>query len=606
MTPLLRPVQRLRANLGSAKLIAKPGGAPVPDVSQAAGILRFGVFELDLRAGELRKRGLKVKLQEKPLQILALLLEHPGEVVTREELRRRLWAADTFVDFDHSVNTAVNKLREALGDSAKNPRFIETLPRHGYRFIATLLGPSRESVAQPKVRPEKVRLAVLPLDNLSADPGEEHFVDGMTEELITELGGLQPARLGVIARTSTMKYKQTKKGIDEIGRELGVDYVVEGSVRRADGRVRISAQLIQVSDQTHLWAQSYERELSGILAVQSEVARAIATRIQIELAPAPRGRLASSLPTTPQAYELYLKGRYYLNRANPHDHEKALAYFQQAVEEDPLYAAAYAGIADTYVFLAFYLGLPRESALKARNAATKALELDPDLAGAHTSLAAIKAFNDWDWAGAEAEFTRAIELDPGASEPHRIYGEFLALFGRHEQAIAEARQARELDPLSSNANYDLAFALYMARRYDEAVAQLQKVLELDPKFLPAHAGLGHVYAAQSRYAEALAELAKAGVRPELTACVHALAGREGKARKGLAEALASKGAGTSTVTFSVTYFLLGEKDKAFECLEQGYQKRDWLMICLRTFPPFDPLRSDPRFQNLLRRMKFPP
>jgi tetratricopeptide (TPR) repeat protein len=402
-----------------------------------------------------------------------------------------------------------------------------------------------------------------------------------------------------------MKYKQTKKGIDEIGRELEVDYVVEGSVRRADGRVRISAQLIQVSDQTHLWAQSYERELSGILAVQSEVARAIATRIQIQLAPAPRARLAGTRPTTPEAYELYLKGRYYLNRANPHDHEKALAYFQQAVEEDPLYAAAYAGIADTYVFLAFYHGLPREWALKARNAATKALELDPDLASAHTSLATIKALNDWDWAGAEAEFRRAIELEPGASEPHRIYGEFLALFGRHEQAIADTRQARELDPLSSNANYDLAFALYMARRYDEAIAQLQKVLELDPKFFPAHAGLGHVYAAQSRYAEALAELVKAGVRPELTAWVYALAGKEAKARKALAEALGRKSAGTSTVVLSVIYALLGEKKRAFECLEQGYQQRDWLVIALRAFPPFDPLRSDRRFQDLLRRMKFP-
>jgi len=576
----------------------------LPNVSQSARILRFGVFELDLGAGEMRKRGLRIKLQEKPLQILALLLEHPGEVVTREELRRRLWAADTFVDFDHSVNTAVNKLREALGDSAENPRFVETLPRHGYRFIATLAGPSRESVTQPKVRPERVRLAVLPLENLSGDPGEEHFVDGMTEELITELGGLHPARLGVIARTSMMKYKQTKKGIDEIGRELGVEYAVEGSVRRAGGRVRISAQLIQVSDQTHLWAQSYERELSGILAVQSEVARAIAARIRIQLAPAPRGRLASTLPTTPEAYELYLKGRYYLNRANPHDHEKALEYFQQTVEKDPLCAAAYAGMADTYVFLALYHGLPRESALKARNAATKALELDPDLASAHTSLATIKALNDWDWAGAEAEFRRAIELEPGASEPHRIYGEFLSLFGPQEKAIAETRLGRELDPLSSNANYDLAFALYMARRYDEAIGQLQKVLELDPKFFPAHAGLGHIYAAQSRCAEALAELVKAGGRPELTAWIHALAGREAKARKALAEALRRKSAGTSTVTFSVIYFLLGEKDKAFECLEQAYQERDWLMICLRTFPPFDPLRSDPRFQDLLRRMNF--
>jgi TolB-like protein/Tfp pilus assembly protein PilF len=577
----------------------------VQEVAKSPRIIRFGDFELRRGTGELLRDGLKVKLSGQPIEVLLLLVEQPGELVTRERLRERLWSQHTVVEFEHSINAAVRRLREALGDRSDKPRFVETLPRRGYRFIATVSGPSGESVAQPKVRPEKVRLAVLPLDNLSGDPGEEHFVDGMTEELITELGGLQPARLGVIARTSTMKYKQTKKGIDEIGRELGVDYVVEGSVRRADGRVRISAQLVQVSDQTHLWAQSYERELSSILAVQSEVARAIATRIQIQLAPAPRGRLAGTLSATPEAYELYLKGRYYLNRANPHDHEKALAYFQQAVDEDPLYAAAYAGIADTYVFLAFYRGLPRESALKARNAATKALELDPDLASAHTSLATIKALNDWDWAGAEAECRRAIELESGASEPHRTYGWLLSVLGRHAQAIAEARQGRELDPLSSNANYDLAFALAVARRYEQAIAQLQKVLELDPKFFRARIGLGHIYAAQSRYGEALAEFVKAGARPELTAWLHALAGKEAKARKALARALERKSAGTSRVILSATYALLGERDEAFKCLEQAYEEHDWVLIFLRTIPAFDPLRSDPRFQDLLRRMNFP-
>jgi TolB-like protein/Tfp pilus assembly protein PilF len=575
----------------------------VPDIIRSAPILRFGAFELDLRAGELRKRGLRIKLQEKPLQILALLLECPGEVVTREQLRQHLWAAATFVDFDHSVNSAVNKLREALGDSAENPRFIETLPRHGYRFIATLPARSGEDTAQPKAPPEKVRLAVLPLENLSGDPAEEPFVDGMTEELITQLANLHPARLGVIARTSTMRYKQTRKGIDEIGRELAVEYVVEGSVRRADSRVRISAQLIQVRDQTHLWAQSYEHELGGILAIQSEVACAIATRIQIELVPAQPRQPIRTPHARPETYELYLKGRYYLNRANPQDHEKALEYFQQAVDEDPHYAAAYAGIADTYVFFGFHRGLQSEWALKARNAAAKALELDPDLAGAYISLAIIKTLHDWDWAGAEEECRRAIELDPGASEPHRTYGFLLSLLGRHDQAIAEASQGRELDPLSPNANYYLASALYAARRYDEAIAQLRKVLEVEPNFFAAHVGLGHLYAAQARYEEASAEFAQAGERPEFMAWVHALAGRKTEAREILARALES--AETSRVVLSVVYALLGEKDKAFECLEQAYVERDSIIIFSRTFPTFDPLRSDPRFQDLLRRMKFP-
>jgi TolB-like protein/Flp pilus assembly protein TadD len=571
-------------------------------VIKSAGTLRFGVFELDLRAGQLRKKGLKIKLQEKPLQILALLLERPGEVVTREELQQRLWAADTFVDFDHSVNAAVNKLREALGDSAENPRFVETLPRHGYRFIATLSGPSRESVAQPKVLGEKVRLAVLPLENFSGDPEEEYFVDGMTEELITQLGGLHRERLGVIARTSSMKYKGTKKGIDEIGRELGVQFVVEGSVRRADGRVRISAQLIQVSDQTHLWAQSYERELSDILTTQSEVAQTIARRIQIQLAPAPRRRLATPRAAKPEAYELYLKGRYYLNRANPHDHEKALEYFQKAVAEDPLYAAAYAGIAETHVFLAVHRGLPKDWTLKAETAAAKALALDPDLAAAHTSMAIAKVFKDWDWGGAEAEFTRAIELDPGSSDAHRKYGRFLSFLGRHQQAIAEIRQARELDPLSSYVRSDLAFAFFVAGCHGEATEQIKTALDLDAKFFLAHVALGVIYASQSRYEEALAEFVEGGARPEIMAWLYALAGRQAQARKVMAEALQ---VGTSPAALSVTYALLGDEDKAFECLEQGYEQRDWLMIYLKTFPAFDPLRSDPRFQDILHRMNFP-
>ena len=571
-------------------------------------IARFGVFELDFRAGELRKQGMKVKLQERPLQILTLLLEHPGEVVTRGELRQQLWPADTFVDFDHSVNTAVNKLREALGDSAENPRFIETLPRHGYRFIFHSPKQSRESAAQPTPLPEKLRLAVLPLENLSGDAGEEYFADGMTEELITHLACLNPERLGVIARTSTMKYKQTKKGIDEIGRELGVEYVVEGSVRRTRRTVRISAQLIQVSDQTHLWAQSFEPEMSGILAIQSKVAQAIATAIQVQLAPVHRGRSARTRsPASPEAYEAYLKGRYYLNRANPDDHKKALEYFHQATDEDPHYAPAYAGIADTYVFLAFYRGLPREWALKARNAATRAIELDPDLAAAHASLGTIKTLNDWDWAGAEAEFRRAIELDPGSPDAHGMYSLFLSFMGRHEHAIAEARQGRQLDPLSSNANNDLGYVLHVARRYDEAFEQIQKTLELDPNFFPAHVGLGHAYAAQAKYEQALAEFSKPGVmRVEHTAWVYALAGRKAEVRKALAQALGDKEPGPGSIAVAIAYYLLGEKEKAFEWLQRGYEQRDWIMIFLKTFPPLDPMRSDPRFQNILRRMNFPP
>ncbi len=576
---------------------------PVRNVDGPSLVSRFGVFEFDARTGELRKRGTLVRIQDKPLQILVLLLERPGDMVTRDVLRQNLWQADTFVDFDHGLNTAINKLREAIGDSAENPKYIQTVPRRGYRFIAPVqqLRSVPSVDAAPAMR--KLMLAVLPLINLTGIAEEEFFVDGMTEELITQLAGLNPARLGVIARTSMMRYKATSKSIKEIGRDLGVEYIVEGSMRRADGRVRITAQLIQASDQTHIWAQSYEREMSSILALQREVAQMIAMRVHVQLTPA---RAAATRTVAPQAYELYLKGRYYLNRANPYDHEKALAHFQQAAEEDPLYAPAYAGIADTFVFQAFYQGLPRKLALQAREAAHRAIELDPDLANAHTSLAIIKALNDWDWAGADAGFLRAINLEPGSSNVHRAYSEFLSLMGRCEQALVEARHARELDPFSGNANYDLAFAMFNARQYDEAIRQLHKVLELDPNCFPAHVGLAHIYALQSRYEEALAEFAQVGMRPELVAWIHALAGRNEQARKTLREALEVKeGPGVSPLILSLVYYLLGERDEAFRYLEQGYEQRDWLMIGLQAFPPFDPMRSDPRVAHFCRRIGLP-
>jgi TolB-like protein/Flp pilus assembly protein TadD len=578
----------------------------VRNVDEPSRLSRFGVFELDLRAGELRKRGTAVKIQDKPLQILVLLLERPGDMVTRDELRQKLWQADTFVDFDHGVNTAINKLREALGDSAENPKYVQTVPRRGYRFIASVQEAGRVPAVSAPSAKEKLMLAVLPLENLTGNAAEEYFVDGMTEELITQLAGLHPARLGVIARTSMMRYKATRKSIEEIGRELGVGYIVEGSVRRADGRVRITAQLIQANDQTHIWAQSYEREMSSILALQCEVAEAIATRVHVQLASKLRGRSAARHAVAPHAYELCLKGRYYLNRANPYDHLKAIEYFQQAAGEDPFSAPAYAGIADTYVYQAFYCGLPRDLALKARNAAHRALELDPDLADAHTSLAIIKALNDWDWTGADAGFRRAIDLEPGSSDAHRAYSEFLSIIGRCEQALVEVQQALELDPLSVNANYDLSITLFMARRYDASMEQLRKVLDLDPMCFPAHIGLAHIHALQSRYKEALAEFAQVGMRPELSAWVHALAGRPEQARRTLDEALKVKeGPGVSPVTLSLVYFLLGEKDEAFRYLEQGYEQRDWMMIFLQAFPPFDPMRSDPRFADICRRIGLP-
>jgi TolB-like protein/DNA-binding winged helix-turn-helix (wHTH) protein len=438
----------------------------VPGAAQSHQLVRFGAFELDLRAGELRKQGLKVKLQERPLQILALLLENPGELVTREELRRHLWAADTFVDFDHSVNTAINKLRDALGDSAENPRFIETLPRHGYRFIGAVdsgaeVRNGRES-AMPPVRRERRRwlavgavaaivvfgalfalnvgglrgrllssvgashgvplpkiesIAVLPFENLSGDPQQEYFADGMTEELITELGKIGGLR--VISRTSVMRYKGTKKPLPEIGRELNVDAIVEGTVRNSGGRVRITTNLLYAPTDRHLWAATYERDLRDVLSLQDEVARAVAGQIRIKVTPQENARLAATRPINPEAHRLCLLGRFYWNKRNEEGLKKANEQFQRAIEVDPTYAPAYAGLADSYLQLANNgLRPPNETMPKAKAAAQKALEIDPSLAQAHTSLAEVYKDYDWNWAASERDFQRAIQLNPNYATAH--------------------------------------------------------------------------------------------------------------------------------------------------------------------------------------------
>jgi TolB-like protein len=329
--------------------------------TETVAIQRFGAFELDLRSGELRKKGVRIRLQEQPFEVLTVLLQRPGEVVTREELRSAIWPADTFVDFDNSLNTAINKLREALGDSADSPRFIETLPRRGYRFIAPVNGVKPVS-ASKQLATGKIMLAVLPFDNLSGDREQEYFSDGLTEEMINQLGRLHPERLGVIARTSAMKYKHANKGIDQIGSELGVDYVLEGGVRRAGEHLRITAQLIQVTDQTHLWAESYERDLRDALALQSEVALAIASEINVKLTPQQRTRLANTRPLIPAAYEAYLKGRFYWNKRTADGVKKGIEHFEKAIEKDPSCPLAYVGLADSYGTLGFYAyAAPRDA-----------------------------------------------------------------------------------------------------------------------------------------------------------------------------------------------------------------------------------------------------
>lgn len=636
---------------------------------QVSGRLSFGAFELDLRAGELRKHGLRIRLQEQPFQVLAMLMEHPGEVVTREDLQKKLWPADTFVDFDHGLNKAINKLREALGDSAESPRFVETVARRGYRFLVEVkladAAPARDSrpatqaqhaetapnlpelgddSAVPKSRqpsfvakttvfglllltaslaawefhpwnrssPTIRSLAVLPLESLSNDPLQDYFADGMTDELISDLG--QISALRVISRTSVMAYKHARKPLPQIARELNVDAIVEGTVLRSGDQVRITAQLIDASADKHLWSQSYEGELRDTLALQSKVARAIADQIQINLNPREQAALRSAKVVNPQAYVSYLKGRYFWNKRSTESLKVALAYFNQAIDEDPSYAQAYSGLSDTYALLGdwqFAVMTPKEALPKAKAAAIKALELDSTLGEAHNSLAFCLDGFDWNFDSSGKEFLRAIELNPGYATAHHWYAWHLALLHRYDEALAEMRKAESLDPLSLVINADLAELLALAHSYDESIQQSRKTIEMDPNFGLAHNHLGQAYLQKHMYDDAIAELQKAvqlsGGGPTCMANLaraDAASGKRSEAEKLLGDLKKRSSPGYSHGSeIAVIYASLGDKDQAMNWLEKGYEERFNPGVLLR--PGFDPLRSDARFQDLVHRIGLP-
>jgi len=627
--------------------------------------LRFGVFELDPRAGELRKHGLRIRLQEQPFRVLAILLEHPGEVVTREELQKKLWPADTFVDFDHGLNKAISKIREALNDSAESPRFVETVARRGYRFLAEVKGgdaaadrspdlaaqlhPGGADQAYPADRPATparrpstsfrwkisasvllllvaslsswklyswyhpslvIRsLAVLPLESLSSDASQDYFADGMTDELISDLG--QISALRVISRTSVMSYKHARKPLPQIARELNVDAVVEGTVLRSGEQVRITAQLIEAPTDKHLWSQSYQGELRDTLALQSQVARAIADQIRINVNPQEQAALKNVKVVNPQAYESFLKGRYFWNKRTADGLKVALAYFNQAIDEDPNYAQAYSGLADTYALLGdwqYAVMTPKEALPKAKAAAIKALELDGALGEAHNSLAFCLDGFDWDFDSAGKEFRRAIELNPGYATAHHWYAWHLSLSGRYNEAIAEMRKAEDLDPLSLIINADLAELLVLAHSYDESIGQSRKTIEMDPNFALAHNQLAQAYLQKHMNDEAVAELQKAaqlsGGSPTVMANLaraYAASGKRSETAKLLSDLKKRSDPSYSHASeIAVIYAALGDKDQAMSWLEKGYEERFNPGVLLR--PGFDPLRSDPRFQELVRRI----
>ncbi|PYR40567.1 MAG: hypothetical protein DMF93_10745 [Acidobacteria bacterium] len=617
----------------------------MPDPSAAKTVYRFGLFEADARTGELRKQGRPLRLRGRPFDILLLLLERAGDVISRDELRQQLWPADTFVDFDHGLNSAMNRLREALGDSAENPRFIETLPRRGYRFVAPIhvvqtgsavgapavgTAPSaRPPVSLPEPAPlpatepdvatrlpivpwivvsrpsrivlllafsalavavvfatlylrivrtpapgtTKMTLAVLPFENLSTDADQDFFSDGFTEEMIAELGKLDPDHLGVIARTTTRLYKNAKKSIGQIRQELGVDYVLEGSIRRAGSRIRITAQLVQATDMTNLWAERYDRDVSDVLAIQSEVAMKIAHSLTLAL-------------KRPRAE----KGR------------------------SPTYAPAHAGLADCYRLLGapgWEVEQPADLLRKAKDGAERALALDPQSSEAHGVLSMVKLDYDWDLIGSEREVLEAIRLNPSSVQAHQYYSSTLTTMGRLDEAIREARIAMDLDPLSAIAGTSLAIRYWYAGRIDEATAVFRKTLETNPEFGVAHWGLAQCYRAKGDARQQIEELRRAVALSGNSAYMrahlaygYATAGNRAQAESIRRELdLESRDHYTSPYHGALIAAGLGDRDAMMASLERALADRSGWMVFLQVEPEFEAVRQAPEFQRLLARVK---
>ena len=633
----------------------------------AARVLRFDTFELDLRTGELRKRGIKLRLQGQPLELLGILLQSAGNLVTREELRSQLWAADTFVDFDHSLHNAIARLREVLGDSAETPRYIETLPRRGYRFIAPVetveevRAPrgfaeaskvTREAatseappvatrtkwragvvlfilcsccaigvaawVAWPRVYAKKAvpairSIAVLPLGNFSGDAAQEYFADGMTEELITELSRIHA--LKVISRTSVMEYKGTKKHLPQIARELGVDGIVEGSVRREGDQVRITVQLLDGPNDRHLWSEDYQRELRGVLSMQREMAQAIAQQIRIKLTPEQQARFSSSRSVNPEAYDAYLRGRFYLTTqySMPRPLNAAKNYFEESIRKDAGFAPAYAELANSYIFLtAFHHMSPDLGYKSAKEMLRKARELDDGVSEAHTALGLL-SWREWEWAAAERELKYAVALSPSDGCARATYSNYLAWSGQRAAALAQITTSREVDSSGSYAATE-SDVYYQLREYEHLVESSRNGIASDPNEWLEHYSLGTGYEGLGKRAEAISEYQKAiemsdGDQDPTAALAHvyAVTGRRAEAEKilrGLERK--SKDAYVSPYTIATIYAGLGDKDKAFEFLEKAEREKSWDLVWgFKADLRIDNLRADPRFQDLARRVHYP-
>jgi TolB-like protein/DNA-binding winged helix-turn-helix (wHTH) protein/Tfp pilus assembly protein PilF len=618
---------------------------------------RFGVFEVDLREGTLRKKGARVRLQHQPLRILRLLIERAGDVVTRDELRAALWPADTFVDFEHNLNSAVKRLRAALNDSAATPRFIETLPRQGYRWLAPIefvvdavessppapsltVGPLSQPIETAPRRsrllwsaavaplvaiaalawiagtrsstsqgtdPDITSLAVLPLQDLSNNPEQAYFADGMTEALIDSLARIQ--QLKVISRTSVMTYKNTQRRLPDIAHALGVDAVVEGSVLRAGEEVRVTVQLIDGRTDRHLWTATYDGSLRDVLGLQRRVAYAIAREIKVRLTSPEEARLMNAPQVDPAAQESYLKGRYFWNLRTPEGIERAIQYFEAALRQEPGNAQAMAGLADAYNLLPRYgPASTRAALLRAKEYALSALEIDPESAEAHAALAKVRHSLDWNWAGSEESFRRAIALSPGYATGHHWYSIYLLTVGRVDQGVREALRARELDPLSRVINLHLAWSYFLAGRTDEALSQVQRTLEIAPRYGNAYGLLGWIHLRRGAPDDARLALRRAveldGEQSEYMAAlavVEARSGRPAEARRTLAS-LSSVTADPDASAQPLVWIrmALGDHDEALRLAARDVENRSvcFYLFHLRLHPFFEPLRADPRLKSL--------
>jgi TolB-like protein/DNA-binding winged helix-turn-helix (wHTH) protein len=629
-------------------------------------LIAFDSFEVDLHSGELRKNASRIRLQAQPFKLLVLLLANAGQVVTREEICRDLWPTNTFVDFEHSLAAAVNKIRDALGDSADTPKYVETLPKRGYRFIGkvkseppVVIFPTETheseglaAVVAPKAGISSTRmlvralaavlavaalvaaalfiwksagervaisspprihsLAVLPVVNLSGDVGQDFFADGMTEELTTDLGKISALR--VISRTSAMRYKDTKKPLREIARELNVDAVVEGTVARSGSHLRVTANLVQASPEKHLWAESYESEVGDALTLQGEIAQAVAREIQVKLTQQEQNLLAAATRVNPEAHDLYLRGLYSMRGAESAGaSEKAIKYFQQAIEKDPNYAVAYSALSRVYsVWIPGMTRSPRTLMPKAREFALKALTLDNTLADAHAVLGMIALFYDWDWSAAEKEYKQTMALNPNHVWAHERHARGLAAQGRKEEAIAEAKQVLALSPTPSEWDYPI-WVFILTRRYDLARERAQELLEVAPNWVWGHFELAQVDEQEGQLEEAAQEFLKAdelfGMDPQRVTQLKvtlAKSGAKGYWKRTLENYKESaKSNYVPSVLVAEACVRVGDKECVFEWLERGFEERDDLMINLKVEPVFDSLRSDPRFQDLVRRVGIP-